>query len=1149
MRNWTDQQLAVIHSSSGQIICSAAAGSGKTAVMIERIVRILQEGADPDSFLVVTFTNAAAAEMKQKIRDRLREERENRNLRRALEKLDLMEISTIHSFCQHLIRQEFQAAGVDPFFAVCEQARAKKLFGDAFRSACAGLQKEKDPDYLYWKKCFSRKDTEEIVRSVHHFMMSLPDPEDWLEHACDDVPLKIDASHPWFGTAAEIVREKIHTAQMILRRQFLMFEEPEHGESYRAVWKADSELFHVKQQWADGKPVPAEALDAGFARLPSWSRVNSLEADWKERYGELRKQLKKLAEEMEPLIRQNPETVEKDFGNMRRSLQGLKKITRLTSEEYSAGKAKLRLLDFSDLEHFALKILRSEPAGSAVRRRYTEIFVDECQDVSRVQDEIIQRLSADENGKKEGRLFMVGDVKQSIYRFRLADPGLFLNRTREYDRPDSGGTHLPLQMNFRSRPEILETANAVFRDIMRENTAEMDYTDREALIPGKPAEGFYPVYVDVLEPDPARSGLETAADDVTLRIRELLEEGFRYRDMVILMPRVSGDGRKLADFLEKRGIPVFFDGGADFYEQTEVAVFLQLLTLIDQPFLDEPLMTVLKSAPFFFTEEELARIRLKNPGKDVPFRRAFEECLAEPDGLGRRCREAEEQITAWRKLASVLPMSTFIRFLCSDSHQMAMAGVAAAGNTAKKNLQMLCCRAEEAEKAGVYTLHRFLAYVSEQAGSGDQRAATALAEGDDVVRVMTMHKSKGLQFPVVFCLGLDREISGRADGSVLLDAELGICLKYKRPEFRVSRDTAAKAIFSWKKEREQRAERIRLLYVAMTRAQERMFLVGTGEDHALWTAPAGEHRILSAENYMDWIVPALQDAAKLYTGCPQPETPWKIRLFSVNQQQIVDKKTDYPHLEKWLDSVLSAPPVDGLWKGQQEKELLSRMQKKSVTSLLRNAEREIREEEEETPENKRIPERFSAALNRSEAGPRPAFMMPPEAKRGAWRGTVTHRFLSLTDLDRIRRAGEEILPVLEQMKEEMIAGAVFTPEEGAVILPEAAAAFYGSPLGSRMLAGSEVRREWGFNWFRPERNLLVQGVVDCAFREEDGWVLVDYKTDRVEDEKAFAETYGPQLKWYAEAIRELTGKPVKETWLYSLSRRKAYRTSVEQERE
>ena len=1146
MPNWTDQQLAVIQSPSNKIICSAAAGSGKTAVMIERIVRMLQEGLDPETFLVVTFTNAAAAEMKQKIRKRLRDQREDRYLRRALEKIDLMEICTIHSFCQHLIRQEFQAADVDPFFAVCEQARAAKLFSDAFRAACTTLQKEQDPDYTHWKKCFSRNETEEIIKKVHSFMMSLPDPFDWLERSCDNVPVTIDKDHPWFETASKIVQEKIRAAQMILRRQYMMFGEPEHGEPYRETWKADSELFHVKQLWAEGKEVPEDQLFAGFARLATWNKVNSLEADWKERYGKLRDDLKAIAKEMEPLMRQTPEVVERDYGNMRASLQGLKKLTRLTAENFAKRKAKLRVLDFNDLEHYALKILRTEPVGSAVRKRYCEVFVDECQDVSRVQDEIIQRLSSGTDGKTEGHLFMVGDVKQSIYRFRLADPGLFLRRQKEYEDENSDGEHLPLQTNFRSRPEILETANAVFRDIMKEETAELDYTDDVKLIPGKQAAGSCPVIVDVLEEDEKRSRLENVADDVTARIRELqeeLQEKFLYSDIVILMPRVSGDGKKMADLLEKRGIPVFFDGGADFYERTEVATFLQLLALIDNPTLDEPLLTTLKNAPFFFKEEELAQVRLRNPGKDVPFRKAFLECLKEEGELGDRCREADEKIRKWRKLAAVTPMSQFVRFLVSDSFHLAMAGLKSAGRTAKKNLLMLCDQAEEAQRGGVYTLHKFLAFVSEQAGGGDQRSATALAEGDNVVRIMTMHKSKGLQFPVVFCLGLDGSLSGRAEGSVLTDAELGICLKYKKPEYRISRNTAATAIFSWKKDREQLAERIRLLYVAMTRAQERMYLVGVGEDRPLWTAPAGEHRVLAAKNYMDWIVPALQDAAKLYTGFPQAETPWKISVFSSEPQEIVDAVKSYPHLERWLDSLLSAPPVEGLWKGLQTEPMLSRMQKKSVTSILRRAELELLgEEDEETPEGKRIPERFSAALHRSETGPYPDFMKPKEENRGAWRGTVMHRFLSLVPLERLRKAGSETAQELEKILEEMKAEKVFTPEEAAVISTGDAASYFRSELGARMLASPDVHREWGFNLYKKDRNLLVQGIVDCAFLEGDAWILVDYKTDRVEDEEAFTAAYRPQLKWYAEALRDLTGKPVKEAWLYSLSRGQSYRT-------
>ena len=1139
MPAWTEQQKKVIDSPAGRIICSAAAGSGKTAVMVERVVRLLGDGEDPESFLVVTFTNAAASEMKQKIRERLRERRHEKGLGAAWEKIDFLEISTIHSFCQNLIRQEFQAAEADPFFALCDPGRADNLFARAFRSACAELQKEADPDYVHWKKCFTAKATEEIVRSVYRYMMSLPDPEAWLERSCDLVPLKADASHPWFETASEIVRQKIKRAEVILRRQYDMFSEPEHGEPFRETWKADRELFHVKQLWAEGSETDPGNTGRGLGRLASWSRLNSLEQDWKNRYMAYREQLKKLSDEIDALICPDDEAIARDYGNMRASLQGLKKIVQRTEEKYADKKASLRLLDFNDLEHRALQVLKTEPSGSSVRKRYRNIFVDECQDVSGVQDELIQQLAAD-----GGRLFMVGDVKQSIYRFRLANPKLFLDRIDAYESsPSENEVHLTLQTNFRSRPEILETVNTVFRDIMKTETAETDYGEREELRPGVAAEGSVPVNVDIIPPVPEKTTLESAADYLHARTKELLQEGIRYRDIVILMPKVSGVGQKLADLLEERGVPVFFDSGGDYLEREEVSAFLALLNCIDNPFLDEPLLVSLKNAPFFFSEEELAQVRLRNNGKDVPFRDAFSACVKEKGPFGDRCREAAGKLREWRKLASVMQMSTFIRYVCSDSHHYAMAGVSTSGKTARRNLQTLCFRAEEAEKAGVYSLRRFLSYVTEQAG-GDQKAATELAEGDDVVRLMTMHKSKGLQFPVVFCLGLETSLSGRGEGSVMLDEKLGICLRYKRPEYRLSRRTPASAIFAWKKEQEERAERIRLLYVAMTRAQHRMFLVGVGEEKPLWQMPAGTHRVISASDYMDWIVPALMDASKLSTGCAQPSTCWNIRVLDNNQQETVEKEPVYPQLEKWLDSLASAPPVEGLWKEGEAQSYLSPMQKRSVTSLLRQAEREIgagEEEEEETPQEKRIPRRFTDALNQNDLGQLPAFMAPPPEKKGAWRGTVIHRFLSLVDLDRVRGAGENLLPALGALREEMLSAGVFTQEEGAVIHPEDTAAWFASELGQRMLASPEVRREWGFNYYLPERNLLVQGIVDCAFREGDGWILVDYKTDRVEDPEVFVSIYRPQLNWYAEALRELTGRPVKEAWLYSISRREAFR--------
>ena len=1132
MTQWTEQQKMVIGSDERKLICSAAAGSGKTAVMIERVLRLIREGADPESFLVVTFTNAAAAEMKEKIRNRMREQRQNVNIREAYNKIDIMEISTIHSFCQRLIRQEFQAAGVDPMFRICEAGIRQKLFDEAFSSACDSLLKENDPDFEIFRKRFEKDETLRIVNSVYTFMMSLPDPAEWLEMACDGVPEQIDVSHPWFRFAGEIVKEKLNTAAILLRQQYRMFDEDGRLEQYREVWAKDSELFHVKQLWTDGQEVLPEELDAEFCRMPSVRGLNLVESGWKSRYEEIRKKLKNLDEEISKLIFPDPERISGDFTNMKESLAALRKIILRVLDNFERSKLKMRVLDFQDLEHKALKILRSPEYRQAVQQRWQYIFVDECQDVSAVQDAIIQAMLGDENS-----LFMVGDVKQSIYRFRLADPMIFMRRSREYLQPDTEGDCLSLQMNFRSRPEILETANTVFRDVMRESTAEMDYTPQEELIPAVGAEGNFPVMVDLLEPDADTDYHEALAGYVADRARELKDEGFAYRDMVILMQKVSTDGQKLAEALAARGVPVFFDGGADFYTLDEVQSFLRLLELLQNPYQDVPLISSLRNPPFMFTEQELAEVRLCAAGR-VPFWQAFEACARSGSPVGKRCADAARKLEEWRELSKVTPLGTFMFHLAGDSLHYAMAGASPAGHTARKNIRLLCMQADEVRDAGIYTIRDFLSYAADQASGGDTRAAAPLAENDDVIRIMTMHKSKGLQFPVVFCLGLDREMKGKQDAPVLTDAELGIALRYKDGEQRISRKTAADEIFTWKKEQEERAERIRLLYVAMTRAQKRMFLAGITEDRLNWQLPAGEHRVRSARDFLDWIVPALRDAEKLSTGCAHLSNPWKIRVLENNQQKNVENPPVIHNLENWLDSLLSRTPVDGLWKESfEEAENPDRMIKRSVTAIIRKAEKEAfgPEDEEETPEGKRIPERFSRALKKYDTGRLPAFMTVPPEKQGAWRGTVTHRFLSLADLERIRAAGPAVEQEILRMKEEMRASGVFRDEEADVIDAADVARFFSSGIGKRMLASPEIRREWSFNLFREGENLLIQGVIDCAFLEGGEWVLLDYKTDRIEDPEAFCESYRPQLEWYAAALETLTGRKVREKCLYALS--------------
>ena len=1143
LKNWTPSQEKVIASSAKTLICSAAAGSGKTAVMIERIVRLIRDGADPFSFLVITFTNAAAAEMKEKIRRRLLEERRDPRIAAAAEKAGAMEVCTIHSFCQHLIRQEFQIAGVDPFFQICTGAQRDKLFADAFRRACNQLKKREDPDYLSFIRQYDPDRAREIVTDVWHFIMSLPEPFAWLAEKTESVPLDLDRDHPWFRTVARMTEEKIRSMQVVLRRLNDMFDEYEKVDAFRELWKKDSLVVDAFRRWADRLDVDPGELTGEFAKAPSLRNLNDREIDWKNRYIELRKQLKETAGEVLSWIHPDEVRLTREFTQVRASLRGLRKITEETDRAFEENKKRVCALDFTDLEHKALAILKDADGCASVRSRYQRIFVDECQDISSVQNELIDRLAGEGN-----TLFMVGDVKQSIYRFRLANPKLFRDRI-EAKGPEAG-ERIFLQENFRSRPEILETANTIFRDVMKETVAEITYREADELRPGRTdCPGSVPVTVDLLDRGEGRVRLEDVAAHTADRIEELVgarPKRFDYKDIVILMPEVSTDGPKLTELLKQRGIPVFFDGKGGFFEQPEVEVFRNLLALLDNPHLDLPLLTVLVNPPFAFTEEELSLIRLEKTGRGVPFWQAF-DAAAEADGeLGQKCRRAKDRLEDWRFRAARTRLKDFLWILLEESGIYAVFGARDNGSAAQKNLRGLCLQADLAAERGICSMREFLDFLSEQASGGEMQAASSLGSEDNLVRIMTMHKSKGLQFPVVFCLGLDKGLKGKPGGQVRLDEELGLCLRYKVPEWRLSRKTAADDIFEWKMHHDVKAEKICLLYVAVTRAQEKLFLVCTEKDRPLWHMPSGDFRTAAAADYQDLIMPALLDAEKKSTSCTQGSKYWEIRVSDIIQQENVEKPKVFHSLETWVETLLSAPPVDDLWKtGPAENaapEAENPLKKYSVTTLLRNARNRIFfEDEEQTPEEKRTPDYVERAMRRYRAGSRPAFMEPAKEADGAARGTAVHRFLSLVDLDAVRERGGADAGLLSAMLDRLAAEQVFTPEEAAWIRPETVSKFFASDIGRRMLASPEVHREWDFNLYLADRGMILQGMIDCAFLEGDGWILLDYKTDRIREEDAFTEAYRPQLEWYAKALRELTGKPVKESWLYALSVDKAIR--------
>ena len=1147
MPQWTEDQQKVISSSSGRLICSAAAGSGKTTVMIERIVRLIREGADPFSFLVITFTNAAAAEMKEKIRKRLLEERKDPVIAAAAEKSAAMEVCTIHAFCQHLIRQEFQVVRVDPLFGICTGAQREKLFEDAFRRACNTLRRRKDEDYLAFIRAYDPKSAMEIVTQVWQFIMSLPEPFVWLREKAENIPVEVDPDHPWFRTVSRMVNEKILSLRVILRRQAEMFDEYEKQEAYRAVFVDDLARVDALCRWQNGEAPDASELKRNFMRMPALRGLTDLEIDWKERYNNLRDELKKRFGETLGLIFPDGDRMKKEFTGIRNTLRGLVKLTEETHKAYEENKAKIRSLDFTDLEHKALEILKDEACRAAVHSRWQRIFVDECQDVSSVQDKLIQKLAGEEN-----TLFMVGDVKQSIYRFRLANPKLFQDRI-EAKGPEAGEV-IYLQENYRSRPEVLETANTIFRDVMRRAAAEIEYRPVDELRCGRQdCAGSVPVCVDLVKPAEGKTRLETVADHVAEQIRGLTggEGGapqFGFEDIVILMPEVSTDGPKLSEMLKERGIPVFFDGKGAFFDQPEVEAFRNLLAHLDEPHTDLPLLTVLVNPPFFFTEEELSLIRLKDMGRGRPFWQAFAKAAEEDSPLGEKCRRAKETLDEWNFLSVHMKLSDLLWYLADNSFMYAWFGAKEHGSAAQKNLRTLCMQADAASERGIHTLREFLNFLSEQASGGEMQAASSLGKDDRLVRIMTMHKSKGLQFPVVFCVGLEKGLTGKPGGIVRLDEDLGICLRYKDPKVRLSRKTAADSIFEWKKEHDVKAEKICLLYVAVTRAQEKLFLVGTDQERSLWDMPSGDHRTLAASDYLDLILPALKDEEKKSTTFAQGSKPWNIRIFDGNQQESVETGKVIHNLEEWVKSVCSEPAVDELWKTDQEENAPDQdeqwLKKYSVTTVLRRARNLVlADEEEQTPEEKRTPDYVQHFLYQYRMGRISSVLLPQGAKKedAALRGTMVHRFLSLMDLEPVRQAGGAGQELLLAQLEGFMRENVFTREDAALVRTEMISRFFASDIGRRLLASPEAHREWCFNLLVKERGMIVQGMIDCAFREGDGWILLDYKTDRITDENAFVEEYRPQLEWYTVALQELTGLPVKERWLYALSVDKAYR--------
>jgi len=1161
--NWTPEQRLAISDRGHSLIVCAAAGSGKTAVLVERIVQLVREGCPVERLLVVTFTNAAAGEMRLRIGEALRAAAQREpELAQQVTALSRASISTLHRFCGNLLRTHFHALGIDPAFRIADEQECGVLSRQAMEDALYACYEAGGEDFMAADACYDQEELAELALRIYGFMMTRPDPWAWLERAqagCD-----ADAGALSGGEAVALLLADARAQLGLLladAEATLSLCRGEGGPAhYAPAAQADMTLLCDLSSAADrGYAALSAALaDASFSALGRKKKGDVFDEDVAEAVKARRDALKKSVKALGAQFSLSLEDAADDLRMTQAPLSGLTALIRTYDALYGAAKRQRGVLDFNDLEHLALRALELPDVRAALRAQYRYVFVDEYQDSSAIQEAILGSFA------REDGWFCVGDVKQSIYRFRQAEPALFLEKAARWDAADTPlCARVDLQRNFRSRANVLEGVNAVFERIMRADVTEIDYGPRERLIPGlPPREDDPPVELHILykpedmpadapdadaeededggDPD-ADSERELAAIErealvACARIRELVgtpfydaktggERPLRYRDMAILMRVSRGSAPLAADILRQEGIPAFCDAGEGYFDIPEIRAVMALLTTIDNGARDAALLASLRGPACGLTDEELAAIRVHTPDTRVPYHEAARRYREEmDDALAEKLRAFDARLARWRLCARHQGADALIERIYAETGFVAQAGALPGGAARQANLHLLISRARAYMQAQGGSLGGFLRYAQRLRAGGDSMSASAIGENEDVVRIMTTHKSKGLEFPVVFVLGMGRGMSGQSlRARALLDGTLGVGLPCVDTRLHSERDTLLRRAMRIKARGEQLAEEVRILYVAMTRARERLILIGSAgaaQPPERWRQARGAATLRAMRTELDMVAPALA-ACGASLSIREEEicvgaSRWRVFAHADGASVGETRRSD-AGVEALLAELAAADPGDAgrllsfaVGAGAQA------VRKTSVSAVLRDEKRAADDElHQHDVEVMRLP-RF----------------MQERAMTGAQIGTAFHRAMCMIDLTRLRGAPSLEAAVREELTRMREAG-ILSEAEAQVVTAPMLVRLFASPVGVRMLASERVEREWAFTYRRVAEDgaqQLVQGVVDCCFLEDGQWVLVDYKTDR--DAKGAIERHRGQLALYAEALRAITGTPVAGRVLY-----------------
>lgn len=1255
---FTEDQQRVIDLRNCNILVSAAAGSGKTAVLVERIVELVSgsgcdsaRAVDIDRLLIVTFTNAAAAQMRERITkalsDRVEAEPDNEHIKKQLMLIHNAKIMTIHSFCLYLIKNHFNDIGLDPDFRTADEGEIRLLKQEVLSELLEeqfALGRQEFTDCVeYFAYDGREKWLEELIERLYTFSGSYPFPEKWLrQHRMDYHVETFEelVKTEWFAGMMQEISALLQECKEQEKAALKVCEEPDGPYFYAVALEQDQELLAgLEQELASvvqtasepeqsvasaemDSSVAKDAFEALAARVQgiSYARMapkkdDSVSAEKRELVKAMRERVKSLLGTLsEKYFVSGPKQWLAECRQADAALCELVDLALLFGERLTEKKREKNLLDFEDMEHLALQILLKEeengqmvPSDTALeyREQFVEILIDEYQDSNLVQEFLLQSISGEDDGRFNR--FMVGDVKQSIYKFRLARPELFLEKFATYQKEDGNCVRVDLKQNFRSRHEVTDCVNDLFLQLMHRELGGVEYDADAALYPaaqfpeadgeaadtrekgvalgGEEKQGSAVPVSTACEASIARSPYEPElciaaisgekgedpkeleAKMIAGKIREIVgklpvrdsESGqlrpARYQDIVILLRTTSGWDETFKKILEENAIPVFVTSKTGYFAATEVQTVLNFLRVLNNPLQEIPLFGVLKSVLFGFSDAQLATLRaLDETGK-----RCLYDCvkLAAGEGesgegsvgygsgsngadasLREKCCSFLSFLNRYREYAVYLPIHKLMEQFLEETGYLYTVSALPGGVQRRINVEMLLTRAESFEKTSYSGLFHFIRYMEQlEKYDIDYGETGASDENADVVRIMSIHKSKGLEFPVCFVSGLSKRFNRQDSAApVLMDMDLGLAIDWVDPTARIRHTTLKKNVLARKLNADSMGEELRVLYVALTRAEEKLILTGTCKEDKLPQEDATQGaygysalRLQEASSYYDLVLPAWQSVGRRLQICTQEE---------LLQAELVRASLGYNSRQKLFEEAGKEPEAaelalcERLQKPYAHENLAGLFVKTTVSELKKEG---MQEEAAEGltlfPEEEVVP--YLPQFVREQE----------ETVSGTTRGSAYHRLLEIFPFERQETwTAEKIRTVIEECK----ADRRLSEEYAAAINVYKIRAFLQTPLAARMAKAARsnrLHREQPFvlglsanrlnTDFPEDETVLIQGIIDVYLEEEDGIVLADYKTDLVKDPKELILRYRVQLDYYEEALVRLTGKCVKEKLIYS----------------